>query len=220
MAWPGFPAFPSGETGNLPFKLGPWQSCKICKAIPFDRLPDEVEDGYKHQNLETLYSSMMQCPTCALIYWAAGCSLVDYGGIGGFQPLRLSSGIKVTARWMGSMYDGLGLRGFENGAGGISLSGPAIDHRPPLQVDLKRLFPGGTVMQGGETETVRVWLFANWYKSGLTGNQTLQLIGLGVRLGTSEKIEDAVTLDGAICGREAVVLRGSYLRVRTDSGKT
>lgn len=39
------------------------------------------------------------------------------------------------------------------------------------------------------------------------------MVGLGVRLGTSGKIEDSVDYDG-----DTVNLRGSYLRFRTDQG--
>ena len=68
-------------------------------------------------------------------------------------------------------------------------------------------------MKDGEAKPLRPWLFGNWYKSGLVGSEQLLMVGLGVRLGTSGKIEDAVGNGG-----DTINIRGSYLRFRTDQG--
>ena len=95
----------------------------------------------------------------------------------------------------------------------VDFSGPVADYRPPIQADLRSTFPNGAVMKDGEAKPLRPWLFVNWYKSAFAGSEQLVMVGLGVRLGTSGKIEDTVDWRG-----DTVNLRGSYLRFRTDQG--
>ena len=101
----------------------------------------------------------------------------------------------------------------ENGAMMIDFSRPVVDYRPPIQADLRLTFPTGTTMKDGEAKPLQTWLFGNWYKSGFVGSEQLLMAGPGVGLGTSGNIEDAVGNGG-----DAVNLRGSYLRFRTDQG--
>jgi hypothetical protein len=65
-----------------------------------------------------------------------------------------------------------------------------------------------------DLDRVRPWLFGNWWKPGLE-RRFPQLIGLGVRFGTSPAIEDGLLND-----QNQIVLCGSYLRIRTDDGKS
>jgi hypothetical protein len=95
----------------------------------------------------------------------------------------------------------------------LGFSGPVADPRPPIEADLERMFPNGTITWNGRTEQVRPWLFGNWYMSGFVGREQPLMVGLGIRLGTSGKIEDSVDRE-----RDTVHIRGSYLRYRTDKG--
>jgi hypothetical protein len=96
------------------------------------------------------------------------------------------------------------MRALENGAMVLDFSGPVPDYRPPIQANLKATFPNGTVMKEGEEKPITPWLFGNWYKSGFAGSEQLLMIGMGVRLGTSGRIEDALNSTS-----DAVRLRGS-----------
>jgi hypothetical protein len=64
-----------------------------------------------------------------------------------------------------------------------------------------------------DERVVRPWLFGNWYILD-TQNSPRQLIGLGVRLGVTARIEEA---EGNT--KEEIYFRGTNLRVRTTVGK-
>ncbi|KAM5343900.1 hypothetical protein ACJ41O_012437 [Fusarium nematophilum] len=175
-------------------------------------LPYEDGEGYPHHlTLDALEESGKDCAMCALLYWAASCSLVDYGGMASFQTLQLPSGARLSARATASIYGKYGMRSLENGAVILDFSDPVADYRPPIRADLHASFPGGAVVKDGEAKPLRPWLFGNWYSSGFVDNKLSLMVGLGVRLGTSGKIEDSVDFDG-----DTVNLRGSFLRFRTD----
>ena len=206
-----FPAFPPSKSS---YNIGPGHLCAVCADIPLHELPYEEENGYPHHpTLEALEKSAKTCILCALLYWAAGCTLVNYGGMVSFASTTLPSGAKISLQATESMYHGLLMRGLENGAVMLDLSRPSTDPRPPLVADLKRTFPHGIVTINGRTEHVCPWLFGNWYNSGYVGRKQALSIGLGIRLGTSGKVEDSVDRTG-----DTVNLRGSYLRYRTDKG--
>lgn len=150
---------------------------------------------------------------CTLLYWAASCSLVDYGGMASFQTLQLPSRTRLSARATASIYGKYGMRSLENGAVIQDFSDAVADYRPPIRADLRASFPGGAVVKDGEAKPLQPWLFGNWYSSGFVDNKLLLMVGLGARLGTSGKIEDSVDFDG-----DTVNLRGSFLRFRTDQG--
>ena len=208
-------SFPAFADSNISYSLGPGNLCAVCAAIPLHALPSEEEDGYPHSStLNALKQSGQTCVMCALLYWAAGCSIVSYGGMTSFSGQRtVPSGEEVCLQRMESMYNRFGMRAMENGAVTMDLSGPIADPRPPTEADLERTFPDGTIVRNGRTEQVRPWLFGNWYKSGFTGHEQMLMIGLGIRLGTSGKIEDSVNRE-----RDTVHIQGSYLRYRTDKG--
>ncbi|KAK7413384.1 hypothetical protein QQX98_007761 [Neonectria punicea] len=204
-----FPRF--SDTGPRP-ELGPGHLCAVCSEIPLHALPFEDEDAYPHHpSLDALEQSGTSCAMCALLYWAAGCTLLDYGGMTSFQTIYTSSGDQLSAKSTQSNYGKYGMRALENGAVILDFSAPVGDYRPPIQADLKTTFPSGTIMKGGEAKPLRPWLFGNWYKSGFVDGKQLLMVGLGVRLGISGKIEDSIDYSG-----ETVSLRGSYLRFRTD----
>jgi hypothetical protein len=207
-----FPAFTDTTTAQ---GLDPGNLCDVCAKIPFHALPSEEENAYPHYpTLHALEESAQICGLCALLYWAAGCSLIDYGGMVTFHPsITLQSGEKIRLRSTEGMYNGMGMRAFENGAMMLDFSAPVADPRPPLQADLKDRFPNGTMTRNGTTEQVRPWLFGNWYESDFGEREEPLMIGLGVRLGTSGRIEDSVDREN-----DTVHIRGSYLRYRTDKG--
>src|SRR6266480_597925 len=105
-------------------------------------------------------------------------------------------GAQASAMFTESISNRFGMRALENGAMMRDSSGPVADYRPPIQTDLKMTFPNGMVMKNGQAKAVRPWLFVNWYESAFVGSKKLLMVGLGVRLGTSGKIEDAVDYDG------------------------
>jgi hypothetical protein len=213
MAFVGFPAF---SVTDPEFRLGPGHLCAVCDGVPHHALPFEDEDAYPHHlTLDALEKSGKSCALCALIYWAAGCSLVRYGGMVSFGPITLSSGVQASAELTESIYNKFGMHALENGGMMMDFSDPVPDYRPPIQADLKLTFPRGTVEKDGEERPVRPWVFGNWYKSPIGDRGQLLMVGLGVRLGTSGKIEDAID-----CSVDNVKLRGSYLRYRTDQGAT
>jgi hypothetical protein len=208
MGSPSYPAFL--DTGGQ----GPDNLCTVCSQIPFNALPFEDQDAYPHHlTLDALEMSGKTCAVCHLLYWAAGCSLVDPGGRVSTKNIHLPSGAKASATYIESNYSQYGMHGLDNGAAMIDLSMPVADYRPPIQTDLKLTFPNSTVMKDGEAKPLRPWLFVNWYKSPFVNSEQMMMVGLGVRLGTSGKIEDAVD-----CSGDTVNLRGSYLRFRTDEG--
>ena len=95
-------------------------------------------------------------------------------------------------------------------------SGPEIDFRPPTHQDPRARFPKGTIggiLGMGKGKTLRPWLYGNWWRSPAP-ETPMQLIGLGVRLGTSPSIQDAV---GST--KKEVRLRGTQLRFRVDFRK-
>jgi hypothetical protein len=100
----------------------------------------------------------------------------------------------------------MGLRSTERGHAMIDLKDvPKTDRRTPLYAaNIRELFP-----KGGNH---RAYIFGNFYKSPFPGHPR-QLIGLGVRIGTSPRIQDAFGND-----ENNVHFRGSWLRLRTDFG--
>lgn len=208
-----FPRF--AQDSNVSFNLAPGHLCTLCDRIPVFALPSEEENGYPHHlTLHSLKTSAQSCVMCALLYWAASCSIVTYGGMASFLSTRTSeAGEEYSFRGMESMYNGLGMRALENGAVMLDISPPVPDPRPPLEANLENKFPNGTITRNGKTEQVRPWLFGNYYKSAFVGRDEPLIIGLGIRLGTSARCEDSVDRD-----RGTVDIRGSYLRIRTDQG--
>jgi len=133
-----FPAFASPGTA---YNLEAGHFCDICSAIPLNTLPFEEEEGYPHYaTLDTLEESAKTCLMCGLLYWAAECSIVDYGGIVSFHSIILPSGVRQYTRSLQSIYNRFGMRALKNGAAMFDTSGPVADSRPPIQADLKQDF--------------------------------------------------------------------------------
>ncbi|OAP60541.1 hypothetical protein AYL99_05543 [Fonsecaea erecta] len=185
--------------------------CDVCDKIPFADLPSEEQDAIPHHpSLDALQASYQSCDICTLIWWAAGCSLVDVGGMVAFRPgVKYPSGRKIMTRETEGNYSPLaGLRALENGASMFDTSGPEPDFREPVFVNPRERFP----KDDESSRKIRPWLFGSWYKSPFT-NKPLQLIGLGVRLGTGPSIEEAVGNND-----KDVRIRGTFIRIRTDDG--
>lgn len=192
----------------------PIEFCANCLKIRWCSLPSEEQDGAPHHlNLEALEKSAETCALCTLIIWAGGCSL---GGVGGMismtSGIELPSGIKVMASEIGSNYNSMGMRALENGAAMLDFSSPQPDYRPPVCRDPRDNLPEGTLSQ------IRPWLFGSWWKS-LQSQLPLQLIGLGVRYGTTARIEDAAQLESDKRRDNDINFRGTFLRVRVDPSK-
>jgi len=90
-------------------------------------------------------------------------------------------------------------KGWNIASGGLT---SGTDYKGPVYMSPRELFPDGGI--------IRPWLFGSWWI--LPTNPWVQLIGLGVRLGTTPLLEEA---EGNTT--EAVHLRGTYLRIRTDN---
>ncbi|OQV03642.1 hypothetical protein CLAIMM_08660 [Cladophialophora immunda] len=183
--------------------------CEFCDNIPFGDLPSEEQDALPHQpSLDALEASKESCQICSLIWWAAGCSLVDIGGMVALRPgVEYPSGRSIMTRETESNYSFLGgMRAMENGAAMIDNSDPEPDLREPAFLDPRARFPA----DDKSSNNIRPWLFGSWYKSPFT-DRPLQLIGLGVRLGTGPSIE---TAEGN--SNDDVRIRGTFLRIRTD----
>lgn len=84
--------------------------------------------------------------------------------------------------------------------GGGMASG--TDYQGPTYMSPRELFP--------DDRKIRPWLLGSWWT--LPTKSLVQMIGLGVRLGSTPLLVEAegTTTDG-------VHLRGTYLRIRTDN---
>jgi hypothetical protein len=170
--------------------------CAVCKTIPFTTLPLEEEPALPHhKSLNDLESSAKTCRLCLLLLRAAGeLSMILNGSAinrGGFAD-----------------YYGNGITHYlgRQGLGGSATTGQSYKS-PPYMSPLE-MFPDGD----GEASEVLPWIFGNWWTFG-TPEKPLQLIGMGVRLSKTPKIEDA---EG---NSPQVHLRGSNLRFRTDNSE-
>jgi hypothetical protein len=185
-------------------------TCKVCKGIPFDTLPSEEENAFPHHSsLKALEKSAKKCPLCNLILWAGCCSLKPLGGGVTYGPgIKLPSGKTVMFLSIESNYTDFGTHGTEKGACLTNdFSKPQPNFLEP-RLESPENFPH-------DLKRVRPWLFGNWWESGLE-RRVPQLLGLGVRFGTSPAIEDGLLNDD----KSQVTLCGSYLRIRTDDGKS
>jgi hypothetical protein len=98
---------------------------------------------------------------------------------------------------------------------GSNLISNNVSERPPHQTSRDHLFE--------DDATTRPWLYGGWWRYGEEGPADL-LIGLGVRVGRTARIEDGEgntrsmrTEDGKLHDR--VTFRGTHLRLRTKGGK-
>ena len=132
------------------------------------------------------------------------------GGWLSHVPEKNEKGESVTYKVYDGWYGGNG-----SWAGSQGYKGPGF-------TDAKEVF--------ADDGPVTVWLFGNWWKVGLkdyiVGNReeradkkkeddggALQLVGLGVRLGTGPRLED-----GEGNTNDTGVLRGTSIRIRVNFG--
>lgn len=189
----------------------PASLCAKCKAIPFKHLPSEEEDGIPHHaSLNVLEKSSETCDLCYLLLWALGCSLTEGGGWCTLGSIKTSTtNQSLECQWTRSMYPMSGVRSMESGHTLIDFSGAKADLRPPIRTNPRSLVKDGTA--------VRPWLFGNWYSSAFLTDDPL-LIGLGVRLGTSPRTEDAVG-SRTDTGEIRIRFPGTFLRLRTEESE-
>jgi hypothetical protein len=52
---------------------------------------------------------------CALLYWAAGCTLIDYRSMTSSRTIQLPSGVQAMTSSIESIYNKYGIHALENG---------------------------------------------------------------------------------------------------------
>lgn len=177
--------------------------CEICKTVQFELLPSEEQPGFPHQpDLYSLEKSAKNCILRQVIFNAASeLSTIlenDRTGNRGKNPgghfsLSLApAGPQPRCKYMTE----LGWWSEDYGYGG------SLEYRGPEYTNPRKVFP--------DSHNIRPFLFGNWWTLGMP-NSPLQLIGLGVRLGTGPRIQDAVGNS-----EEEVRFRGTSLRIRTE----
>ena len=185
--------------------------CQLCASIRFQDLPSEDEPGYSHQpSLHALTISASTCALCILILDAVIKIREDIenehqGNKGRAGWIEFSPAVSPTGR-----------RAIEMTSLGVYSSIYATGSNE------ENTAPTRPSYQFASDQSVRPWLFGNWWEVDGPGG-SLQLIGIGVRVGPTPNIEDAegnrmaVTLENGDV-RDFIEYRGSYLRIRTDDG--
>ena len=177
--------------------------CEICKAIKLEDLPHEEDPGASHQpDLWKLEDSAEDCSLCQAIFLSVSelAALVLNDRNGG-QPNPYGEVNFIPSRE--------GEYKYRQYSGYYSLddnnlhSGPS-DYTGPVYADPWAVFENAS--------SLRPYLFGNWWTPE-TGDRE-QLIGLGVRVGTGPRPEDAVGNS-----KDLVHLRGSSFRFRTGHSK-
>ena len=183
--------------------------CSHCKAIPWDRLPSEEEPGYGHKpSLDALRQSAQSCSLCSFLLRATE----DMKRIAppeegqrissrSFIPLRFGD-IRVEEVRYGRTFSACD-----------DVDGSTADFYkvPPY---FNRDYPRGPL---------RPFLFGSWWR--FKGSPTPdQLVGLGVRLGTTPLIEDGEGNQRAWSQEnrnveEHVTFHGTFIRLRVVDGK-
>lgn len=188
--------------------------CEYCEAIEFDKLPGEEEAAVPHQpSYAALKRSAERCALCTLLCDAiievrksldARNRLSTRGGATEFDPeVIIPNGTKVMGHFqMGAYHPGV------------------TDGAFLLQPD-----PPDPAMPGfafADDESVRPWLFGNWWRSR-SGSGPLQLIGLGVRLGTGPHLLEAegnhsISQYDSGERKPNAFFWGTFLRIRAEDG--
>jgi hypothetical protein len=191
----------------------PDQVCDVCRTLMDDLLvrdiPWEDEAGIPHQpTILALEESSLSCSLCYQVWVAAGRTLANRGGMVTYMAKKKLGDKEVSIQSAASNFSMGGLfRAMANGAM-VSSSPDAIE--PDLS-ELQWVHPGSLV---SDPERYGSYIFGNWYQSPFVGDDSLKLIGLGVRLGTSSAIADALGNKP-----DQWFLAGSYLRFRTKYGE-
>lgn len=172
-------------------------------------IPWEDEPAIPHQpNLLVLEESSHSCALCYQVWVAAGRSLANRGGMVAFMPKKKIGDRNVTIQAATGNFKLGGL--FRAMASGAVVSNIADDIVPDLS-ELQWVHPRSIAQ---DPEKVGSYLFGNWYQSPYQGDDSLKLIGLGVRLGISPFIDDALGNKP-----DDWFLAGTYLRFRTTYGE-
>ncbi|KAK5652946.1 hypothetical protein OQA88_9425 [Cercophora sp. LCS_1] len=179
--------------------------CSVCKAIPFESLPNEEETAIPHRaSLRELDAFSKGCELCLMLLLAVGdtCAAIKYKRDGNRDALPggMASGMLMTfpsgKQVMTTSHPG----NYMSGSNMYSPDGP--NYNGPMWFDPLELFPGG------EADGLRPWLFGNWWKSP-DPELPLQLVGLGVRIGRTGKVEDGIGNTD-----EKVEFHGTQIRIR------
>jgi hypothetical protein len=192
----------------------PNELCGVCQNLMADLIsrdiPWEDEAAIPHQpNIVILEESSQTCALCYQVWVAAGRSLANRGGMVSHMPRKKIGDRDVTIQAAASNF-GMGgmFRAMANGAMVTNTSDAIV-------ADLSELEWMHPRSVAHDPYKVGSYIFGNWYQSPFQGQEgRLMLIGLGVRLGTSPHIGDALGNKPDEC-----FLAGSYLRFRTQHGK-
>jgi len=198
--------------------------CNRCLSLDLvteGKLPWEEDAALPHQpDLNTLAESARSCTLCYQVWSAAGWSFGGRGGMTMYSPERMIDGRAVAIQRQAANVEPQAVPGMSMF---ILHNGTSHDtHGRNIEPNVQPLHwvdPAEVVEHfGKDPKKVGSYLFGTFYKSSNVwrekgGDSRLQLVGLGVRLGTSPRIEDAV-------GNEPNVwyLCGTYLRFRTEYG--
>jgi hypothetical protein len=202
--------------------------CDVCKTIKLEDLPHEEDPGIPHHaSLADLEASAECCSFCKVIFLSVAelaTVILNDGNAAKTNEMFSEfasalenpptvinfTGFKPQSPYGEEMLfksaDGqfkykryAGYYGFDDGL----FSGPP-GYKGPVYSQPSAAFENA--------DKLRPYVFGNWWKSATDGCD--QLIGLGVRVGTSPRPEDAVG------NREDMVhMRGSSFRFRTGHGK-
>lgn len=194
--------------------------CDICLSLDLlggRYLPSEDEDAIPHQpDLVALERSAKTCSLCQQILLAASLALTEQGGMMSMYSATINGKTVTVAARNGNypVFDGIP-RGLFRGMNHGGCAKGAFDTVEP---DFSEQLPISAVHQVDDPLAVRPYLFASWWQSADKRDETKKLlIGLGVRLGTSPSLLDAVR--GARNKAEDYQLRGTFIRFRTLYGK-
>jgi len=180
--------------------------CQYCKAIPYHALPSEDEPGLPHQpTLPALVRSAQTCKLCELLLQCA------YTTRSKIRQERCG-GNDVPTGWTVT----------ESSANGNVIVTELGQYNPGTEF----FTPGHDASYRGlglpgcafvNSEKMKPWLYGSWWTSpGVAASmnaQSLRLIGIGLRLGTSAEL-----VDGEGNSKETSYLRGTPLRVRALPG--
>ena len=178
--------------------------CDLCKSIRLEDLSHEEEPGIPHQpDLEDLEDSAEDCPLCRAIFLAIN----ELATI--VRNDRTDEGRNPYGEVRYIYSEDAGCHKYRQYSGYYSLDDNSVHSGPseytwPVYTDPFSVFE--------DFETLRPYLFGNWWTPA-TGERE-QLIGLGVRVGTGPRPEEAVGNT-----EKLVHLRGSSFRFRTGHGK-
>jgi hypothetical protein len=179
--------------------------CDFCKQIQhdFESLPDEEDAGLPHRDLISLSKFADQCALCHVVFMTVKeLAAIIHNEETQEEDNPYSQHNAVYSKEAGC-YKFMHYSGYNDIYGGPIVSGPP-SYTGPVFRDPFTVFK--------DCDKLRAYLFGSWWKP--FQGEKRQLIGLGVRVGTSPRAEDGVGNS-----EETVHLRGSSLRFRTAYGE-